>query len=71
VLGEELYNQVAAKLNGNDKIKLANLADGQYVGRDKFDALDTTRKGLKEQLDDRDQQLEALRKLEPEKLRAR
>ena len=39
VLGDELYNQVAEKLNGNDNIKLANLADGGYVGKDKFDKL--------------------------------
>ena len=50
VLGDELYVQVEAVLNGNEKIKLANLADGQYVGKDKFDALETTKQTLEGQL---------------------
>lgn len=37
-LGEDLYNQVVAKLNGNDKIKLANIADGSYVEKSVYDA---------------------------------
>lgn len=47
ILGEDLYNQVAGKLNAyngdeNNKdkqIKLANLATGEYVGKGKYDAL--------------------------------
>ncbi len=31
ILGEDLYNQVAEKLKGNDKVKLVNIADGSYV----------------------------------------
>lgn len=52
VLGEELYNQVSEKLTGNDKVKLANLAGGQYIGKDKYDALDTTKKNLETQVAD-------------------
>jgi len=37
-LGEDLYNQVAEKLNGNDKIKLVNIADGSYVEKSVYDA---------------------------------
>ena len=37
ILGEELYSQVEAKLKGNDKVKLANLASGEYVSKSKFD----------------------------------
>lgn len=37
ILGEELYAQVAAKLEGNDSVKLANLATGEYVSKAKFD----------------------------------
>lgn len=37
VLGEDLYNQVADKLNGNKDIKLANLASGEYVSKQKYD----------------------------------
>ena len=36
-LGDELYSQVEAKLKGNDKVKLANLASGEYVSKSKFD----------------------------------
>ncbi|HCW79829.1 MAG TPA: hypothetical protein DG942_01840 [Ruminococcaceae bacterium] len=62
VLGEELYNQVAAKLKGNDKVKLANLADGGYVGKEKFDASETTVADLKKQLESRDKDIAALKK---------
>lgn len=62
VLGDELYNQVAAKLKGNDKIKLANLADGGYVGKEKFDASETTVTDLRKQLADRDKDITALKK---------
>lgn len=60
-LGDELYNQVVAKLNGNDKVKLANLAEGGYVGKEKFTTLETTHNDLKTQLTDRDKQLETLK----------
>lgn len=36
-LGEELYSQVEEKLKGNDKVKLANLANGEYVAKAKYD----------------------------------
>lgn len=36
-LGDELYSQVEAKLKGNDKVKLANLASGEYVSKSKYD----------------------------------
>lgn len=47
ILGEELYNQFAEKVNaynGNEankdkQIKLGNLASGEYVGKGKYDAL--------------------------------
>jgi len=51
-LGEELYAQVADKLNGNDKIKLANLANGEYIPKAKYDAERTTSKGLKTQIEE-------------------
>jgi hypothetical protein len=43
VLGDELYAQVEEKLKGNDKIKLANLADGGYVAKKKFDDTEAER----------------------------
>lgn len=38
ILGEELYAQMAAKLEGNKDVKLANLASGEYVSRAKYDS---------------------------------
>lgn len=62
VLGEDLFKQVADKLKGNDKIKLANLADGGYVGKEKFDASEATITDLRKQLADRDKDISALKK---------
>jgi hypothetical protein len=61
-LGEELYNQVAEKLKGNDKVKLANLAEGGYVDKGKFTAAEQIKKDLETQIADRDSQLETLKK---------
>lgn len=36
-LGDDLYAQVEAKLKGNEKVKLANLASGAYVSKTKYD----------------------------------
>lgn len=62
ILGDDLYSQVEAKLKGNDKYKLANLATGEYVGKDKFQTADNARKEAETQLKDRDKQLEELKK---------
>lgn len=35
-LGDELYAQVSEKLQGNDKVKLFNLSDGEYVSKQKY-----------------------------------
>lgn len=51
VLGEELYQEVANKLAGNDKIKLANLANGEYVSKDKYSASETLASERKAQLE--------------------
>lgn len=61
-LGDELYNKVTEKLKGNDKVKLANLASGEYIGKDKFTAAESAKKELEGQLKERDTQLETLKK---------
>ena len=72
ILGDDLYAQVEPKLTAaGDKLKLANLADGGYVGKDKFDAAEQARKDALKTLGERDTQLAELKKLEPEKLQAR
>ncbi|WP_418465415.1 phage scaffolding protein [Faecousia sp.] len=36
-LGDDLFAQVAAKLEGNEGIRLANVANGSYIPKDKYD----------------------------------
>ncbi len=58
LLGEDLYNQVKEKAGDN---KLAIVNDGNWLPKDKFDEKNNEVKSLKEQLSDRDTQLEDLR----------
>lgn len=60
-IGEELYNQVEAKLKGNKKVQLANLAGGAYVTKEDMTALEAANADLQKQLKDRDTQLDALK----------
>lgn len=48
--GSLSFAQFTEKLNTSDKVKLVNLKDGGYVGKDKFDAMQTERDGLRTQL---------------------
>lgn len=61
ILGEELYAQVAEKLKDKDGVKLANLAEGGYVSKEKFKAELGKVASLSEQLDERSLQLESLK----------
>ena len=49
------------RLRGNERIKLANLADGGYVSKDKFSAESEKLKEAQRQLAERDTQLIELR----------
>ena len=59
ILGEELYKQIETALathNGNEankdnQVKLANLATGEYVGKGKYDALETQLTSKQTELD--------------------
>ena len=59
ILGEELFNQLAEKVNAHNgdeankdkQIKIGNLASGEYVGKGKYDALDALLKGKQTELD--------------------
>lgn len=44
------FDKFVEKLTADGKIKLVNLADGGYVSKEKFDALDTKFKGVEGQL---------------------
>jgi len=61
LLGEELYNQVVGKL-GDKKIAIVN--DGNWFPKEKFDEVNNSNKDLKNQLKDRDTQLDELKKVD-------
>lgn len=48
--------------NKDKAIKLANLTGGDYVAKDKYNSLDESQKELRKQLEDRDKQLDELKK---------
>lgn len=58
VLGEELYGKVESAVksfngkpeNKDKQIKMANLATGEYVGKAKYDSLETEKKNLETQI---------------------
>lgn len=70
LLGEELYSQLAAKINehnGNEankdkQIKIANLGTGEYVGKGKYDALNELLKGKETELTTANGLIEELKK---------
>ncbi len=66
LLGEELYNQVVEKAGDN---KIAVVSDGNWFPKDKFDAKNQEVKDLQGQLKDRDEQLNALKDVDPNKLK--
>lgn len=68
LLGEELFNQVIEKTGDN---KLAIVSDGNWIPKDKFDAVNNTKKDLEEQLANRDTQLEELKKVDAEGLQSK
>jgi len=55
VLGAELFEQVAEKLD--DKTEIAIVSDGSWFPKEKFDAVNEEKKGLASQLKERDAQL--------------
>jgi hypothetical protein len=65
-LGDELYAQVSEKLKDNKEIKLANLATGEYVGKDKFDSMSELNKTFKTQIDEANKQIESFKGMDIE-----
>jgi len=64
------YDELAALLKDNKEIKLANLASGQYVDKEKFDRAETQANDLQAQLTQRDADIADLKKLNPKDLQA-
>ena len=52
------FEQLTEKLDGAEGVKLVNLKDGGYVGKDKFDALEAKVGGLQSQLTEANGKLE-------------
>ena len=64
------YAQLVEKLGGaGDRIKLVNLKDGGYVGRDKFEAMQTERDGLKTQLETANTTIQSYRDMDIDGIR--
>ena len=69
VLGEELFNQIAAKINeynGNDsnkdkQIKLGNLSSGEYIGKGKYDTLQNDLNSKTEELNKANQLIDSMK----------
>src|SRR5690625_829039 len=68
LLGEELYSQVIEKAGDN---KIAIVSDGNWIPKEKFDVKNQEVKDLQEQLNNRDEQLEELKKIDAEGLQAK
>lgn len=70
ILGEELYNQIMAKINAHNGdeankeklIKLVNLTDGGYVSKDKYTSLETDLSGKTSELEKANGLIEELKK---------
>ena len=59
------FEQLTEKLDAADGVKLANLKDGGYVGKDKFDALEARANGLQAQLSEANGKLATTRSGRP------
>lgn len=57
--GAITFEQFCEKLEADKSIKLVNLADGGYVGKDKFQAKETELSGVKQQLADANATIES------------
>ncbi len=62
-LTPELYSQVETALKGNDKVRLGNLADGEFVSKDKYAAENAKVTDLSAQIAERDKQISELGKM--------
>ena len=70
ILGDELFSQLQAKINAYNgdeankekQLKLANLAEGGYVSKDKHGALETEKNSIQTQLNEANTLIETLKK---------
>lgn len=70
ILGEELYSQTKEKVDSynqehKDKpIKLANLGEGNYVSKEKFDSKETELSNLKTQIEDANKEIQSYKDMD-------
>jgi len=72
ILGDDLYSQVESKVNSynsdeknkNKQVKIVNLSEGNYVGKDKFDTKETEIVNLKQQLDNANKQIDDFKEMD-------
>ena len=72
ILGDDLYSQVESKVNSynsdeknkNNQVKIVNLSEGNYVGKDKFEAKETEITDLKQQLDNANKQIDDFKEMD-------
>lgn len=55
------FDQLVEKIKGDKDLKIVNLADGGYVGEDKFKAKETELSGVKQQLTDANATIQSLK----------
>lgn len=65
------YAELEALLKDNKEVKLANLAAGQYVDKEKFDRTETQANTLQAQLTQRDTDIEELKKVDGKGLQSK
>lgn len=70
ILGEELYSQTKEKVDSynqehKDKpVKLANLSEGNYVSKEKFDSKETEITNLKTQIEDANKEIQSYKDMD-------
>lgn len=77
ILGDDLYSQVESKVNSynsdeknkNNQVKIVNLSEGNYVGKDKFEAKETEVSNLNTQLSEANKQIEAFKEMDIESIK--
>lgn len=60
------YEQLAAKIGADEKLKIVNLADGGFVSKDKYAAAETKISGLSQQLKDANETIQSYKDMDIE-----
>lgn len=66
---DDLYNQIDTILK-DDKSKLADLSTGAYVGKEKFEAVEASKKAVETQMAEANKQIEAFKGMNIDEIKA-